>query len=1023
MKTKNYTHYPFLWLYLIFLNCFIVWSQNNDIASAQINQIQNAAVPPSPEVAALGKHIETPINEFTGIPKIGIPLYTINQNRINHSISLSYHAQGVKVEEIASRVGMGWTLNAGGIVSRQKRGSPDEMPQHGYLRTTETVEKFLESDHSDSYFSLLYDEANVHEHDFEPDVFNFSFGGYSGKFFFDQETHGPIFEEASPIKVEWIDYAYFKITTPDGVQYYFGEDKDRTTTTKQIKGGDDVMDIYTTGKYGSWPDETSTYVLNSPEYVATWYLKEIYDPISEESITFQYEEYNLGKLNQRLSSSVLLEYRPSAITSIEHSLSEQEVKEYMLTEINFNNGSIDFIKDTNERKDLSGSFALKQINIYSNNDIIKSYGLENSFIKSERGLIPSYGYDVFQRFYNLDDIQYRLFLNSLMEYGIENNTILLNNYKRHIFEYNNPERLPHRFSTAMDFWGFHNGEINNLNLLPKDYEKVGNKIVDLGESKRQINENYSQDGVLSKITYPTGGTVEYTYENNRAKKDVSGNNFYDSRLNPLYYSYNSELINYSYNDNNSQNNVSFHSGTSPYYVMEFSIDSPIVKDDNGDNILTKVGINYTNNHNYYFQNPNYQYCTDPGCVDLDEPHWEAYIQKKVNGVWPSSHMSSRVYNFEHESGLYLDEAGLNEVYLEPQQEYRIIINWIDETSGSYDSNYHGPDDWNISLNYLLEDEIEIDEKNAVLSGGLRVKEIKTDDLAGSIDTTTYLYQDDNGETTGHFVSLPYHVSNLGYYYYRGIDRITCCPSFIESNYFKEYVLGIKYTAQSSIPLAMTQSSYTGYEKVTKVRRGGENGKSEYNFSFERNTLDLTKIYKPSYSVNDAGVFAFSPVPLKSKEIQRGKLLSKINYNASGDTIQKTVNSYNLKRYRNINAVNPSLIINDSRGLIGHYTGDGTAGFNLHNHLNTLTPLEHVVNKYTLKSHSNLLSLSIISSYDSNGNNPITSRTKYFYDNDNHLQITRVETTNSQNEILTTKTSYAHEANNLALINQHRITEP
>ena len=169
--------------------------------------------------------------------------------------------------------------------------------------------------------------------------------------------------------------------------------------------------------------------------------------------------------------------------------------------------------------------------------------------------------------------------------------------------------------------------------------------------------------------------------------------------------------------------------------MEFSVDNPVTYDDNEDIILTKVEINYTNNHNYYFQHPSYQYCTTPDCLNKDEPYWEAYIQQKVNGEWSSS----RVYNFKNEAGLYLDESGQNEVYLEPQQEYRIIINWINETSGNYDSNSYGPDNWRITLNYLLQKEIDLGENNAVLTGGLRVKEIKTNDLAGNIDTNVFSF--------------------------------------------------------------------------------------------------------------------------------------------------------------------------------------------------------------------------------------------------------------------------------------------
>jgi YD repeat-containing protein len=62
-------------------------------------------------------------------------------------------------------------------------------------------------------------------------------------------------------------------------------------------------------------------------------------------------------------------------------------------------------------------------------------------------------------------------------------------------------------------------------------------------------------------------------------------------------------------------------------------------------------------------------------------------------------------------------------------------------------------------------------------------------------------------------------------------------------------------------------------------------------------------------------------------------------------------------------------------------------------------------------------------YDINGLNPITTTTNYFYENTDHLQPTRVETTNSKGEFLKTETKYAHDVNDTRLINENRIAIP
>src|SRR5450432_4906554 len=81
--------------------------------------------PPSPDAAGLGKYGAIPVDKSTGIPQISIPLYEIKTPRFTLPISLSYHASGIKVDEIASWVGCGWVLNAGGAITRSIVGFPD----------------------------------------------------------------------------------------------------------------------------------------------------------------------------------------------------------------------------------------------------------------------------------------------------------------------------------------------------------------------------------------------------------------------------------------------------------------------------------------------------------------------------------------------------------------------------------------------------------------------------------------------------------------------------------------------------------------------------------------------------------------------------------------------------------------------------------------------------------------------------------------------------------------------------------
>lgn len=61
----------------------------------------------------------------TGVPDISIPIYTIRLGAFELPVRLSYHASGIRVNDVASTVGLGWTLDAGGCISRSVNGAPD----------------------------------------------------------------------------------------------------------------------------------------------------------------------------------------------------------------------------------------------------------------------------------------------------------------------------------------------------------------------------------------------------------------------------------------------------------------------------------------------------------------------------------------------------------------------------------------------------------------------------------------------------------------------------------------------------------------------------------------------------------------------------------------------------------------------------------------------------------------------------------------------------------------------------------
>jgi hypothetical protein len=143
-----------------------------------------SVIPASPNAASLGKYGEIPVGYYTGIPSISVPIYEINTGSLKLPVSLNYHAGGVRVEEIASWAGLGWSLNAGGVITRQVRGLPDELLGAGYLYTYRDIYRYI-AGMSPSDKQTYLDNISSGNEDSQPDMFSFNFGSESGRFFFD----------------------------------------------------------------------------------------------------------------------------------------------------------------------------------------------------------------------------------------------------------------------------------------------------------------------------------------------------------------------------------------------------------------------------------------------------------------------------------------------------------------------------------------------------------------------------------------------------------------------------------------------------------------------------------------------------------------------------------------------------------------------------------------------------------------------------------------------------------------------
>src|SRR5688572_9277039 len=80
---------------------------------------------PSPEAFSFTKYGDIPVGLFTGSMNYSIPLCQIKSGKLSIPFSLEYTSNGVKVDEVSGRTGLGWNLKGGGIITRNIMGRPD----------------------------------------------------------------------------------------------------------------------------------------------------------------------------------------------------------------------------------------------------------------------------------------------------------------------------------------------------------------------------------------------------------------------------------------------------------------------------------------------------------------------------------------------------------------------------------------------------------------------------------------------------------------------------------------------------------------------------------------------------------------------------------------------------------------------------------------------------------------------------------------------------------------------------------
>jgi hypothetical protein len=554
--------------FLLVLVCTIAKAQQP--AEPKPGYIPNV-IPVPPSAFQFLKFDEMPVSEYTGLPNIGIPIYTITEGNVSFPISMSYHAGGIRVAEEATWIGLGWSLDVGSITQIVNdrddlagsgtstrilpdyyyTGSPFDFPPKYALNPLSTPSTSFNPSqgisasqpyhsfvkYSDYYVPMnqtygrspqLFNAAGWTNGDFvdsEPDVFKATFNNHSIQFIIDWSTGSYTVVNKKNYKIVQSINALGKpswiITTPDGVQYSF-QQIDETNNSSGCTMTRGLLNCNTQPGLASRIWHLTNIVTPTNKVInfywsASMAVKDL--PAASQNLKFitpDGQNYvTCGTGDTPFTSIGIGNYgnivTPNdTILSSSYNQSAAYTKSY-LDSISFSMGSIQFKKSSN-RSDIVGDVRLDTINIKNKSVTVKKFAFGYDYFY---GLTSGRSFD--KSFSNAyagklgSEKSQRLKLNSFGEVGIPN----------YQFVYD-PTPLPGKASYGTDYWGFYNGATLNKSFIPNPIH-IGQSALGDNGNDHNANLNFALAGTLTGIIYPTGGRTDFTYELNSFT-----NNFYNT---------------------------------------------------------------------------------------------------------------------------------------------------------------------------------------------------------------------------------------------------------------------------------------------------------------------------------------------------------------------------------------------------------------------------------------------------------------------------------------------------------------
>lgn len=453
-------------------------------------------VPPSPSVASFQQFDFGQVNHYSGLPIINIPVYDLEIGAFKFPINLHYNYNGFKVENMAGWLGLGWDINAGGMISHIVRGKPDDDPVYGYFWVNEFLNvpdpindaigyidfmSHLPNDtlryFAEGLFDGMPDNYELRANNLSSSVIRLNSGDYVTIPYKKLDIAKTF---STPMSLD-----FWEVTDESGNKYRFGH----------LPGDQSQYGLENTSfEYSN----TGSFDTDYQNYVSNWFLREIITNTND-TIHFNYTSETIARDSLiHVTSFRLLPNTLScqAIPDLVGITTFFPTYTWKLSSIESRKCNIYFYSNT-LRKDIhpgSSSCSLDSIKIekFSGNTV--------------KRLIFNYGY--LGDTANFD--RCRLILKKVTSLGDNGNADSIS----HIFNYDNSISVPSYTSKAQDFWGYYNGKTTNTSLIPSVIPNSPYNEYFVNCADRNPNHDYSKLGLLTSITLPTKGSISYIYEPN-----------------------------------------------------------------------------------------------------------------------------------------------------------------------------------------------------------------------------------------------------------------------------------------------------------------------------------------------------------------------------------------------------------------------------------------------------------------------------------------------------------------------------